>query len=1149
MPAYSRQGSEWTNTIMRQRGADWSANDALGFVRVGSEWVPFQAPVGDNLGQPISLAATPGDLEATITWTNNLAAGVDATTVRVQFRLPETTPVWTEMTYPITAAIFEYLNEATTYQFQVRYITRDPDDGQISATGPISELFFTTLALSGPGTPAADPGGTGPDTIWPWGDTGGTPGAVGSGGCWWEYKIQVPELPLGVGVVSYVDSAPLITGEFAGDAGSLQLDLIAEGLACGDQFRIAYREVCNSVPGAWQYSLPNFVPCDWTASCGGIPDSGAWAIAPFTDAILALPQVCLEDDLEVIEDFITKQNYGRLPGLYQPVYTDSQWELRGKLSNASTGTPMIGGYNSNLANLTSASDFSMSVDLYVSSAPPNGPGTFGFVSHRIGGDIEFRVAPEGAGWKGYVAYSTQNGLRQVVTGTTELALNEWHRVTVTIDGNGDTLLYIDGVEEDSVTPGSLPDWDGTNLLSTVEVMGNSLMRTKKVACWNRVLTPEEVLALEGYPYPYFINSSLVNIGAGLTTFAHTLPTGIQAGDFLAVFWKTGETASPVAGLGTPAAGWTLGGNDDGAAMWWKLADGTETTVTANWTGGSGATAAVMSLIYRNVDQTTPIEATVGFVASGASSTSIEASDTTPRCTTNGNTFTSYFEGMTYFGVNWVSNGASTLDTGATRQPNLLERKATGGTREWNHWSTEGITENGQLRNNKRARWTSASGYNASFQVCLRAPRTADWLAKTHVAWYDFSYQASSAAATLILNPTMDHLAGLVTVLLPANGSEGGGSRGIDTTDPDNTWLTEVSQKLYYGTHASGRQMQPRENTGYNLFVIANANTSAPISMSILRSSYTGREGDRRRFWFRNNQLVLGAIRTGTFDSATMTVATDGDITTEFQAYRTNSTAGNQSGQAIVARATVAGIGMLPTLTPNVSWSQHVISWVGINHSSESAPTRLTPTIVGTPTQVTGAAGARTINKPSGAAVGEILLMISHFQTGGRISANFPTGFEMLNGSSSGSGGVGEIEFYTKVVDGTEPASWTPTFSTNGLLAMIRVTNILPMTPHVLVFDTAGLLANPEPMPTATGFAPGIVIRSGAQQDATARDVAIDVGTKIIPNADSPWGTTVHIEVTGEVDADATVGAANFTMTPFVAVAPRNYVYVLSAQPT
>lgn len=497
MPAYSRSASAWVRSIFRHRksATEWSGDADLGFVREGGAWVQFQKPVGDNLGQPINLVAEPGDLDATITWTNDLADGVDADNVRVQFRLPETTPVWTEMVYPITAATFGFLIEETTYQFQVRYITRDPADGQIDAEGPISEIFFTTLALSGPGTPAADPGGTGGDSIvnWPILDGGG---AVGGSGCWYEYIVQQATTPAS-GAISWSDSA--VTGSFDGDAGQLAIDFATAGIPCGELIRFKYRENCNGVTGDYQFGDAFVHVCDWDAACGGIPASSQLANALYSDpnCLFAFPEKCGE----VIRDTVTTSiELGRLPG-FAAIIANGPHTVLAKNANSTLGTPTLAGKFGSLLLLEDGDDFTASIQIRLEEVPGGSGGGSGvapasFPIARFGRNVAISaVFSTTTTFKIRASWIDALGNSQSVTSTSSFALQEYHMIALTMDADGSKILYVNAEVEDTNVVATAMAFSDAGIGQDVQVNMSEFGRFRAVAAWDRVLTASEVAGL------------------------------------------------------------------------------------------------------------------------------------------------------------------------------------------------------------------------------------------------------------------------------------------------------------------------------------------------------------------------------------------------------------------------------------------------------------------------------------------------------------------------------------------------------------------------------------------------------------------------------------------------------------------------------
>lgn len=1162
MAAYSSDGAEFTGGVLRVfDGSAWTGARDNGYYWNGTAWTRFQPDSADDLGQPQSLAAVPGDLEAAFTWVDDTPKTVIPT--HVQLRLPATTAVWVEVEYGTLEWDVAFLFPETAYQMQARYIRRE--DGSIVGTGPISEVFFSTLALDGPGAPAADPGGSGPDSTFNWGVPQGGPT------CTWEYIVQTATTPAS-GFITWADTA--VTGSFLGSLGSIDLDLVAAGLTCGGLARFKYREVCGGVPADYLFGDPFTMVCDWDVACGGL-DNSAWVgVAPLTDAILAMPKICVADaETMIIEDHIGTQVYGKLDGFSFMIQAGGQDVLVGK-SGMVGWKPIAAGPAGDLALLTDVDDasFTVKANLYDVPGGAGGGPTDSFPIGRFGKNVALSaVRASTSTWYARASWQKADGSGgTTLTGTTPLALDEFNVLAVTFDNSaGAVKLYANGVEE-ATTTGEAAAFSDAGIGQDVELYGNDTIRITQVAAWDRELTAIEVGLLSAPPYPYYISENHEAIANSAVTHDHTLPSGIQAGDLIMVLWKTNETASTKT-VAAPPAGWTQANLSRATFLWYKLAAGGETSVTASWTGGASGDPTVSSLVYRNVDQTNPFERDPECSANNSTTTIYSAPNSAPATSENTSdnktidhldNWTSYMEGTTYCGIAYAGT-TLTLNPSTSYQPNLLERQQTVNTNDVIHFSHEGLTENSGLYNDQLARWSHGTAFNGGFHAILRAPRTDEWLAKTHVAYSRTIRTTNSSDSPLMTVADAVHFDGLLA-LVAVHSSDGAipASPAFDTSAGVNTWMTARNSHIYTGTWAAaGRQARNASaSTQYaTLYLIANANTSDPVSLALQRS-YNSTNGhpslNTHRFWTRTDQLILGTFVNSGYDIDLATLGSSTAMAVENQDRQVNTTSGNYTAQRIHGRGIVDGWGMTPTVALGVSWSINSNSWVSVNHSTESSPTLATPTIVGTPTTAersTAGSGSITITKPSGCQVGEILLMMTHLQSGAEFSgsANVPDGFEPISHGFAGGNGVGEIEIWTKEVDGTEPASWTVTVSGQGIVTMQRMTGILPWSGKQHSNDTS-TLTNPHPHGTPTVFNPGVVLRVSAYQDGTARVIATSVGTPIQADYDSPplSTSTTHIEITGEVIAGTTVGAANYTVTPFPGApgAARCRLYHLAAGP-
>lgn len=485
MPVFGRLNGAWVQGDLRTRSAGaWTDERDGAFGRLDGAWVQCQPdPVGDLLA-PANLAVDPTSNEATFTWND---PAMDAVPTDVQYRIPEITPVWTEIEFGINSVTWAALAPATNYQFQIRYVVRT--DGEVTATGPTATAFFTTDTLAGPGEPAPDPAGSGPDAIVPWGPIGGTPGPVGGSDCWWGWAIDEFD------PATYEWDTTAVDGEFDGDITELQIDFIDEGFACGATLRFRYREICNSVPQAWEFGSAFNVVCDYDDPCGAINQTSAFDAPPWTDALLAMPKICYENFKTNIEDYVIDGiTYGRLPGLLAPLFLASSWNLVGRSDIQTSGAPLVAGRVPALVPLGSSvpsltSDFSHVLKLEMDEQPSNGASNPLTIA-SVGDTVRVVAYTEGAGFRISAFFAKQGGGQFALVSSTELAMNESHTVAITIDQDGDKLLYIDGALAESDTDTTRANFG--SFTGALKLYANSNMRIKDVAVWDRVLTADEV---------------------------------------------------------------------------------------------------------------------------------------------------------------------------------------------------------------------------------------------------------------------------------------------------------------------------------------------------------------------------------------------------------------------------------------------------------------------------------------------------------------------------------------------------------------------------------------------------------------------------------------------------------------------------------
>ena len=121
------------------------------------------------------------------------------------------------------------------------------------------------------------------------------------------------------------------------------------------------------------------------------------------------------------------------------------------------------------------------------------------------------------------------------------------------------------------------------------------------------------------------NSSSPNAGTTVT-----LPGGMAAGDFILVGAAVGDTADN--GLAAPTEGsyvrigtatiYSNDVNDVNLDLYYKIHNGSDTTVTFAAVGGTNASNAAVVMVFRGVDTTTPLDTTVS-TTSGISSSNAD----------------------------------------------------------------------------------------------------------------------------------------------------------------------------------------------------------------------------------------------------------------------------------------------------------------------------------------------------------------------------------------------------------------------------------------------------------------------------------------------------------------------------------------------
>lgn len=502
MPGFGRNGGVWQEGDVRGRNAGaWTDERDSVFGRVAGTWVQCQPEPAGELLAPTNLIVTPLEDSASIAWTNPSQA---VTPTHIQYRIPEVTPVWTELPMALTTVTWPVLNPETIYQFQLRYVLREL--GEITMTGPTATAFFTTLTRRTPSTPADDPANPGGASIinFPL-PAGGAPGPVGSGACSWEYIIQRIDVDRTTLAVTYFDTT--FTGAVAGDIGNVaNLDLEAHSqLACGDMARTKYREVCNLVPGPFKFTEPYPVPCNWALVCGGVPDNVDLTRATWSNAIMATPRICLSNSgVTRVDDTRTGNSYGLMPGLLAPVVLVGQRHgLRARSTNPDTGVAILAGFCAPINALTNTTHATFTIMVNLSTQPAVDQAG-GLRIATWGKQVSIRAFRSGPGYRISASLPRAGGGYITLNSAAQHNLNQWIPITVTVNQTGVKRLYCNGAQRASDDSGIAVDFDKPAFNSHVEVYGNASMYVRQIGVWNVELTPAQVGALANTEYDELI---------------------------------------------------------------------------------------------------------------------------------------------------------------------------------------------------------------------------------------------------------------------------------------------------------------------------------------------------------------------------------------------------------------------------------------------------------------------------------------------------------------------------------------------------------------------------------------------------------------------------------------------------------------------
>jgi len=484
------------------------------FNRLADDLYRFKKATYDAAIIPIpgvaAIETTATQFSVSATWENPDATDITPTHVRV--RVLEASPDdWAEYTYPIGSWSFFGLTPNTQYTIQVQLVARYEDTQSFVSTtrncpsmpvlrvaeSAIKSKVFTTLPGVGPPVDA-EIDTTTVDFTFP-DPPDGTPGAVGSAFCWWEYGFQVFEGSTGNG---YVDIGSLT--EVAGDVGDVTIDL--NGLPFSSyesgSFRMRYREVCNGVDGAWLYG-DAFMKYDLDVLCGGLTQSESAADLPYSNADMFSIVPCMNTGhwLKQRDGVSATEYIQAYPGYRGYARTSGEWTLYASdTSNLAVSdrvhVPQLSSTLTAISTLHAASDFSFCIDIYLSDLALGSPGLHGtpWTILNIGNKIKLNIVQHTATYEAIVNVPREGGGVYVFRAS-GLAPDTWNSIFYVHDVSEATgrVLYHNGVEVARSVSGS-NDNDFDDIDGSIQINTFNLQRTRKVYGWKRAVTPAEIEA-------------------------------------------------------------------------------------------------------------------------------------------------------------------------------------------------------------------------------------------------------------------------------------------------------------------------------------------------------------------------------------------------------------------------------------------------------------------------------------------------------------------------------------------------------------------------------------------------------------------------------------------------------------------------------
>lgn len=524
------------------------------------------------------------------TW--ELPDGDEITPTHVRVRILEISPnSWALYSYPKTSWEFNGLTPGTQYTLQVQLVaTFEATDTFVSTTrncpsvpvlrtaeSDIKAKVFTTNAGVGPPT---NGGTNNANYTFNFPNTQGIPGTVGSANCWWEYKIQYRA------ACAWVDTGAG-GASVNGNVGNVVINTAAAPYTTypNAAFRIAHREICNSVPQAWKYANEFMAGTYANANCMGIIKSASFTDTPFSTATLfALPGVCQSSgsSLKIVNTLTNAQFLPQEPGFKCIEYIDNEWTL---LADDTANTAisntifqgLLAGTVAAIASFNAETDFTLGFEIKVpSNALVLAGGTGPYTIIDIGGKIKAQLIENTASFSLQIQVPRDGGGAYTFRAD-GLTYNTWISFFYVHDvelPNG-RVLYVNGAEVARSANAIANDFTG--ITGDIQINTVNNMQIRKIYGWNVAVVPDVPPVGQG------LVAGGGNTGrrADLQVFAIATNT-----------WSTSSSVLP-AGVASPGAicatgtyQWTFGGQNTSAIN-------TDTVTRWAWSTSVSSSASVL----------------------------------------------------------------------------------------------------------------------------------------------------------------------------------------------------------------------------------------------------------------------------------------------------------------------------------------------------------------------------------------------------------------------------------------------------------------------------------------------------------------------------------------------------------------------------